>query len=113
MAIELKKIGVAAGWALVDYGLEQTGFALAGYPASDIWKIISTIGGYFMNYMGYYPDVTETIFIASLPSTIKLAINYVKGMMPAGKAVATKKLGITVQPIPEVKRKQLEFIGIR
>jgi len=114
MAIELKKIGVAAGWGLIDWGLEQTGYSLMGYPASDIYKLVSTIGSFIANYMGYYPDLTETVFIASLPSTIKLAINYVKGMMPAGKRVVkSRALPLTVQPLPEVKQKQLELIGIR
>ena len=113
MAIALTKILVAGGYGVVDTVLEKNPMTVPGLniSATDAVRLATTLGSYFLNNMGYYSDITETLFVASLPLTIKTVWNLVSGFMGGGGAKSIPVQTLTVMPPP--RKRQLELIGIR
>jgi len=115
MAIELKKIGVSAGFGMVDLALDLQPQSVAGINLQDLLRFGSTVGGYFMTMAGMYPDIGEVLFFSSLPLTIKSAYNYLQGLMggTAMRAPSRAVHSLTVLPPTGPIKREIEVIGLR
>jgi len=109
------KMLTSFGYGLVDLGLDLYPITVSGYNVQDIVRIGSTLGGFAAYSMGYYSDITETLFYSSLPLTIKSVYKLVSGALGGGatKRVTVGKPTLKVMPVPAAQRKKLEFIGVR
>jgi len=102
---------ISGGFGALDLGLELYPVQIAGQDAKDLVRVGTTLGSYFLNWMGRFPGETEVLFYSSLPLTIKTVYNYVKGFTGARRAPV--RYGLQVTPTPAIQRQKLEFIGIR